>query len=169
MRVGRATIAWANPGREAPAAAPSAVASNGTARQRATGSPASAKTRLDQAPAAGLEDAAAGKEHRHDGRPSLGEIAGQQLEDGAVEREGDPGAVAGFAVGAERAAMAQRGQSGERQGEHPVARSATGVRHEPDAARIVLIPRVVERHGEGAAAAGSVLASRGHGQVSGDG
>ena len=48
-------------------------------------------------------------------------------------------------------------------------RSAAGVRHEPDAARIVLVPRVVERDGDGSAVAGSVLAGRGHGQVSGDG
>ncbi len=125
--------------------------------------------RLDQVPATGFEDPAAWQEHGDDRRAAIGEIAGQQLEDGAVEGEGDPGAVAGLAVGTERAAMAQRGQPGEGEGEDPVMRSAAGIRDEPDAACIVLVPRVVERHGEGAAVAGSVLAGRGHGQVSGDG
>ena len=73
------------------------------------------------------------------------EITGQQLQQRPIEREGDARAVARLAIGAERAAMAQRSETRQRQRQHPIARPPAGVRHETDAASIVLVAFVVER------------------------
>ena len=70
------------------------------------------------------------------------------------------GTVARGAIGAERPAMAEGGQTGQGQRQDPVARAAARVRDEPDAAGIVLVARVVER-GPGIATIGV------HWQVSG--
>ena len=56
----------------------------------------------------------------------------------------DPGAVARGAVGGEGAAMTEGAEAAERQGEHPGAGPAAGVRDEPDPAGVVLVARVVE-------------------------
>ena len=86
-------------------------------------------------------------------------LAGEQLQQRSVERQRDPGAVARLAVGAERAAMAERGQPGEGQRQDPVARPAAGVRDEPDAAGVVLEPRVVERASVGVRSRSLVMLS----------
>jgi hypothetical protein len=52
--------------------------------------------------------------------------------------------IARFAVGAERAAMTQRRQAGQRQWENTIARTSTRIGDEPDAARVVLEGRIVE-------------------------
>ena len=80
------------------------------------------------------------------GRPAAAG-AREQLQDRAVERQRHPRSVARLAVGPERATMTQRGQPGKGERQDPVARPATCVRDEPDAARVVLEPRVVQRSG----------------------
>ena len=58
-----------------------------------------------------------------------------------------PGSVARLAVGPECAAVTQGSQPGKGKRQDPVARPAAGVRDEPDAARVMLEPRFVERSG----------------------
>ena len=77
-----------------------------------------------------------------------------------IERERDTSAVARFTVGAERPTMAQRAEPGQRQREDPVARSPAGIGHEPDATRIVLVARVIQR---AAGRAGTEALDRVHG------
>ena len=72
----------------------------------------------------------------------------REIDDGAQERVGhleeDPGAVTGLGVGAERAAMPEVLERGERGVDELVARGPTEVRHECDAAGVMLEARVVE-------------------------
>ena len=144
------------PGRDAAADAPSAATSTGTARQASDRQAGLGEGRLDERPGTRLGGAAARQEQRDDRRPLGGRASpASSSQDEPVERERDPGAVARFAVGPERAAMAQRGQAGQGQRQDPVARSPARVRDEPDAARVVLEARLVQR-GDGAAVAGSV-------------
>ena len=69
------------------------------------------------------------------------------LEQGTFERQGDPRAVTRFAVGTKGSAVAKRAQTGQRQGQDPVTPTSTGIGHEPHAAGIVLVARVVQRTG----------------------
>ena len=73
-----------------------------------------------------------------------------------IQRQRDAGAVTRLAIGPERAAVGQRGQTGERQRQDPVARPAAGVRDEPDAARVVLEARVVQRRRDRATRRGAL-------------
>ena len=135
--------------------------STGTSRQRSDRQPRLGERRLHERPGPPLDGPAAWQEQRHD-RPvgRRGRVAREQLEERAVERQRHAGAVARLAVGPERAAVAQRGQPGKGKRQDPVARPAARVRDEPDAARVVLEPRVVQRSG-GSALAG--CAGRVHG------
>ena len=126
---------------------------------------------LDQAPAASFGRTATRQEDRDDRGLRCREIAGEECQEGTVERECDARAIARFAIGPECAAMPERGEAGQGQRQHPVARPSARVRDEADTARIVLVPRVVQgRVGiERVAAPGSVSTGRGHGVVSGEG
>ncbi len=126
---------------------------------------------LDQPPAASLGRAATWQEDRDDRGLRCREIAGEECQEGAVQREGDARAIARFAIGPERTAVSERREAGEGQRQHPVPGPPARVRDEPDTARIVLVPRVVERRVGVArvAAPGSVSTGRGHGLVSGEG
>ena len=136
----------ANAGRDAAAARPSAAGSNGTVRQRDDGQARVGEDPLDQraAPRPPADGRAAGTAKTTAGRPAVAAPA-SSWSSGLVERQGDPGAVARLAVGAERAAMAERREPGQGQRQDPVARPAARVRDEPDAARVVLEARVVQR------------------------
>jgi hypothetical protein len=71
----------------------------------------------------------------------------QQSKQRLLQRQQHPGAVARRAVGRERAAMAQRGQAGERERQHLRALATRRVRDEADAACVVLEAWVVQRVG----------------------
>jgi hypothetical protein len=76
---------------------------------------------FDQVAARGPRRTAARQEGEDDRGATCRRSAGEQLEQGLVERQGDPGAVARSAVGAERAAMAERRETGQRQRQDLVA------------------------------------------------
>jgi hypothetical protein len=109
---------------------------------------------LDEVAPRALRATATRQEGHHDPRPLPGVRAHDQVGQGPRHRQGHPGAITRLAIGAEGAPMREGGQPGERQGQHSVARSATGVRDEPHPARVVLEPRVVERRPGVASVAG---------------
>ena len=76
---------------------------------------------FDQLATRGPGRTTARQEGEDDRRAGSGRRAGEQLENGPVERQGDPGAVARSAVGAECPAMAERRETRQRQRQHPVA------------------------------------------------
>ena len=128
--------------------------STGTARQRRpAGRPRrrSASTSA-RARALGQRGRAAGTARRPPGRSAASASPAIRPRSRAIERQRDTGAVARLAVGAECPSMAERGQAGEGQRQDPVARAPAGVRDEPDATRVVLEARLVER-GDGATVA----------------
>ncbi len=94
----------------------------------------------------------AGQEQLDDRRSIPTEAGSEVLGDVRVQRQRYAGTVARFAVRGECPAVPERGQPGEGEGQDPVARSTTGIRDEPDAARIVLEARVVEGWADGRAA-----------------
>ena len=114
-------MAWLNAGRAAAAARPRAAGSDGTARQPRTGMPASSKIRASSSRPAALAERPRGRKAKTTAGRAAAEFTGEQLEDGSVERERDPGAVARGAVGAECPAMAERREARQRQRQHPVA------------------------------------------------
>ncbi len=67
------------------------------------------------------------------------------IEEGGLQGQGDPGPVGRCAVGAERAAVPECGETGERQRKDPIRRAPAGIGRETDPARVVLARRVVER------------------------
>ncbi len=121
---------------------------------------------LDEGACPCLGDPPAREEERDDPGPGRRQVAGQQRDERPIERQGDPGAVARLPVRPERAAVAERGQAGQRQRQDPIARAPAGVRHEPDAAGVMLEPPLVER---GAGTAGAIAPIRVHGRCSGRG
>ena len=147
-RDGRSTSACQNAGRDAAAAAPSAPASLGTSRQPMT-AVRSRDDPLDERPRAPLAADAIGAGTEDDpGSRAAGDAAAalprDQLQDRPIQRECDAGAVARLAVRAERPAMGQGRQPGERERQDPVPRSAAGIGHEPHTTGVVLEARVVE-------------------------
>ena len=107
--------------------------------------PRLAEDRLDERASPALGEPTARQEELDDTGPLGRAVAGQELEQRPVQRQRDPGTVARFAVRAERAAMAERRQPGQGQRQDPLARPSAGVRDEPDPARVMLEPRVVQR------------------------
>ncbi len=95
--------------------------------------PAAPVARQEQA-----QDAGPRSESRRD--------AGQ---DGGLQRQADPGSVARLAIGGERAAVAQCAEPGECQRQDAVARAPAGIGDEPNPARVMLEPGIVERNLEG--------------------
>jgi hypothetical protein len=69
------------------------------------------------------------------------------LDEVAVERQGHARSVARLAVGSERAPVAERRQAGERERQDVGAPPTAGIGDEADAARVVLVARVVEGDG----------------------
>ena len=144
---GRGTSACSMAGREARASPPSAPASVGTGRQRATRGPRGPERRRRPRPGRRrARSRAAGQERaREDPEP----VAGDRRPDrgGADrrgEREQDARPVARLTVGREGSTVTEGRQPGQREREDPPGRPATGIRDEPDAARVVLEGGVVE-------------------------
>ncbi len=84
-------------------------------------------------------------EHREDARPLAGFAIGiEEAQERRRQGEEDPRAIARGAVRGEGPAMTEGAEAPEREREDATAGRATGVRDEPDAARVVLVARVVQ-------------------------
>ncbi len=88
---------------------------------------------------------APGQEELDDPRTQPLQAWRQRRDHGLRHWQRHPRPVARLAVGGERPAVGQRPEPREGERQHPIPRPTAGVRHEPDPARIVLIPGVVER------------------------
>ena len=90
-------------------------------------------------------DPASRQEQHDDPRPLGRACPSDQRQQRPRERHRHAGAVARLAVGGECPTVGQRREACERERQHPRMRPTAGVRHEPDSARIVLEPLVVQR------------------------
>ena len=87
-----------------------------------------------------------GQEGRHHPEPVAGGAGRIEEEaDRRSEREQDARPVARFTVRREGATVTEGREAGQREREHPPGGPSTGIRDEPDAARVVLEGGVVER------------------------
>ena len=155
---GRSTIAWLIAGSDAAASRPSAAGSVGTVRHAGAGRRSSARADATTRRAVAAPFASGGaKTVTIPGRPATS--VRQPGEDARLERQQDAGAVARGAVGGECAAVTERAEPGQGERQDARPRPPAGVRHEPDAAGIVLVAWVVERvrpangHGRGGSSA----------------
>ncbi len=115
------------------------------ARQRNTGMPASAKTRSTRRRA--KRPASRPRGRNTITTPGCSTACGPAINDSKDRDNGqrDSSPVARLTVRCERPPVGQCPQPGQRQRQHPRTRSTAGIRHEPDPARVVLEPRVVQR------------------------
>ncbi len=105
---------------------------------------------LEESHRRGRSVRARGQEDHADAHPcdiNVGppDLAENLAHEGSREGQADPGTVAGLRVGRDRPAVRQRRERRERLGHELRRAPATGIGHEPDAARVVLEFGVVER------------------------
>ena len=104
--------------------------------------------RLDHVPGAFLTRSTAREEQLEDRRSVARSDRRIRADPGPkrrLERHGDARAIGRLTVGGERAAMAERGQARQGEGEDSECGPPAGIGDEPDATGIVLVARVVER------------------------
>jgi hypothetical protein len=105
-----------------------------------------ARERLgDDRPGSRRSTAPARQEGNDDSGPLSARAGNNGFQEGRLQWKRDTRPIARLTIGPERAAMAERRQAAQRKGQHPLEVAATGVRDEPDPARIVFELRVVER------------------------
>ena len=113
------------------------------ATRRSSAPPRRRSPRRAPAPALRRHDRAAGTATRRPAAAAAASPASSSSTDRSSGRA-IAGAVARLPVRSERPAMPERRQPGEGQRQHPIARPPARVRDEPDAARVVLVARVVQ-------------------------